>query len=144
VNIDKITNCEDLLAGNAVFTVISGEERYTYHFYAPTHGKNKGKVLARLLTGPSNTHDYNDLGIIDPTTGNIELSGMYAIRDGKVLVPAALARWIAKMAVSKSAVPSGIEIIGSGHCLCCRRLLTVPYPDNPFRLRSLGPICGGK
>lgn len=142
VSHDHLTNLSDLFAGNAVFTVVSGEERYTFHFYAPTNGRHRGRLMARLLTGPNNTADYSDLGVIDPATGELALEGMYAIRGGKVTLPAALARWVAALAFQKANVPDGIEVVASGHCLRCRRLLTVPYPDNPYRLRSLGPECG--
>ncbi len=139
---DLLQSTENLIAGNALFTVQHGEERYTYHFIRPKTGKEEGQLIVRLLTGPNNTQDYTRLGIIDDK-GNLDLD--IGIGQGKEVPNSiALARWLAKLATEKKPTPEGLEIVHAGKCLRCGRTLTVPFPDNPYRPYGLGPECGQK
>ncbi len=144
-----LDTCANLLAGHALFTILHNESgtRFTYHFYAAKTGKCKGVIQARLLTGPQNTSDYTEIGTIDPATGAVTLTGKIGTGEkGKNSVPesVALLRWVAKLAADKSPVPAGLTVHHAGHCLRCGRVLTVPYPANPYRIYGLGPECGGK
>lgn len=135
-----LETCDNLLAGNAIFTAVGGGERYTYHLYTAKTGKLKGVVQVRLLTGPNNVADYTEVGTIDPATGVLTLTG----RQTEKARSTALIRWLVKLAIEKKPVPAGIELHHAGYCLACRRLLTVPYPANPYRVYGLGPECGSK
>lgn len=143
---DLLKTCKYLLAGNARFTVAHPESgaRFTYHVYTAKNGRDKGVTVAKLLTGPNNTADYTRIGIVDVKTGEIELDAN--IGTGKAGVPesAALIRWFCRLAVAGADVPEGLELIHAGCCLACGRTLTVPYPDNPYRIYGLGPDCGAK
>lgn len=145
---DALTTTANLLAGNAKFTVQHDEsgQRFTYWFHAPKTGKNKGVVVAKLLTGSNNDADYTEVGTINPETGELTLTGKVGTGETRDKLPAsvALLRWFAKLAASKATVPAGVTLHHSGHCLRCGRTLTVPYPDNPYRPHGLGPECGSK
>lgn len=142
---DTLATTENLLAGNARFTVQHDEsgKRFTYWFNAPKTGKNKGTIVARLLTGTNNETDYTDVGTIDPATGVLTLTGTGETRD-TLPESVALLRWFAVLAVSKAAVPDGFALYHAGKCLACGRTLTVPFPDNPYRPVGLGPECGSR
>lgn len=141
---DTLSTCENLLAGNANFTILHDEsgERYTYQIARPKTGKNKGKLIARLLTGANNEADYTDLGEIDDN-GDLKLTGR--VGTGKeVPNSVALIRWAVKLATAKQNVPNGLTLHHAGKCLACGRKLTVPFPTNPYRPFGLGPECGAK
>jgi hypothetical protein len=137
-----LESCSNLLAGNAIFTALhdASGERYTYHLYAAKTGKLKGVIQARLLTGPNNCDDYTELGNIDATTGVLTLTG----RTTEAAASVQLVRWLVSLAIAGKPAPAGITLHHAGHCLRCRRLLTVPYPANPYRVFGLGPECGSK
>ena len=143
---DLLNTCKHLLAGHAKFTVQheATGERYTYEFYTAKQGKEKGVCVASLLTGQNNDSDYTRLGVIDTTTGELDLDAKIGSGAAGVPTPAALARWIAKLAFQAQDVPEGLQVIHAGCCLRCGRTLTVPYPDNPYRPYGLGPECGAK
>jgi hypothetical protein len=145
---DTLENCKNLLAGNAKFTVVHNESgtRFTYWFNTPKNGKNKGIIIARLLTGANNETDYSDIGTINPETGEVFLTGKIGTGETKNTLPdsIALLRWIAKLAADKQDCPEGITIHHAGKCLACGRTLTVPFPENPYRKVGLGPECGSK
>jgi len=142
---DLLKTTENLLAGNARFTVVCPEsgERFTYHIHKPKQGRHKGRYLVDLLTGPNNTADYSRLGEVDDK-GNLDLDDKIGTGAAGVPVSAALARWIVALAFKSEPVPAGIEVHHAGCCLRCGRVLTVPYPDNPYRIFGLGPECGAK
>jgi hypothetical protein len=137
-----LEKCDNLMAGNAIFTALHDEsgERYTYHLYVAKTGSEKGIVQVRLLTGPDNVNDYSELGIIDPHSGKLTLTG----RATSSAVSVQLIQWLVSLAIAKQPAPDGVTLHHAGYCLRCRRLLTVPYPDNPYRVFGLGPECGAK
>lgn len=137
-----LESCENLLAGNAIFTALHDESgtRFTYHLYTAKTGKLKGVVQVRLLTGPQNTSDYTEVGHIDATTGVLTLTGKITEKPDSV----ALIRWLVSLAIAGKSAPTGITLHHAGHCLRCGRTLTVPYPANPYRVYGLGPECGSK
>lgn len=145
---DTLETTANLLAGNARFTVQHDEtgKRFTYWFNAPKTGKNKGVIVARLLTGANNEADYTDVGTIDPATGVLTLTGTVGTGETRDTLPesVALLRWFAVLAASKQPVPAGVTLHHAGKCLACGRTLTVPYPDNPYRPVGLGPECGSR
>lgn len=143
-----LTTTSTLLAGNAKFTIVHDEsgERYTYWLNVPKTGKNKGVIVAKLLVNSNNEADYAEIGTINPTTGEITLTGKIGTGATRKEVPTsvALIRWFVKLAIEKKDVPSGVSLHHAGKCLACGRTLTVPYPDNPYRIYGLGPECGSK
>ena len=145
---DCLESTENLLAGNALFTLYcpETEERYTYHVHMPKNGKHKGKTLVQLLVGPINTRDYAEIGEFNAETGEINLTGKIATNPDQKQVPlsVALIRYVLKLAKDKAPVPAGMELHHAGQCLRCGRVLTVPYPANPYRIYGLGPECGSK
>lgn len=143
---DLLKSCEHLTAGNALFTVAHPEtgERYTYRFKRPKQGREKGKLILELLTGPVNTASYSRIGVVAEDGVTVELDAGIGTGKAGVPVSAALARWLVKLAHDKAPVPAGLELHHAGQCLRCGRVLTVPYPDNPYRPYGLGPECGAK
>jgi hypothetical protein len=138
----ELKTCEHLTAGNALFTVLhpASGERYTFHFSRPKQGREKGKLVVNLLTGPHNTADYTRVGVVADDGITLELDG--DICRAGVPVSVALARWLIKLSYDKAPVPAGLEVHHAGKCLRCGRVLTVPYPSNPYRPYGLGPECG--
>ena len=133
-NADLLESTEHLLAGHALFTaVMSEEERYTYSINTPKQGKYKGRTFVRLLTGPNNTNDYQLVGEVQ--NGILQLTG----KMGHGVIPnsVALIRWLVHLANIKSPTPEGLKIYHAGQCLHCGRVLTVPFPDNPYRKLGL-------
>lgn len=144
---DILNTTKYLLAGNAKFTVRhESGERYTYHFRTPKTGKNKGIIIASLLTGSNNDDDFTEVGTLNPENGELTLTGKIGTGESRNTVPTSIAllRWVAVLAVNAEPIPEGLTIHHSGHCLRCGRTLTVPYPDNPYRIHGLGPECGSK
>lgn len=143
---DILQSCENLLAGNALFTVVhpASGERFTYHFKRPKQGREKGQLLVNLLTGPNNTADYSRVGVVAEDGRTLELDAGIGTGQAGVPVSAALARWLVQLAADKRPVPAGLELHHAGQCLRCGRVLTVPYPQNPYRIYGLGPECGAK
>ena len=134
--LETLTN---ILAGNAVFTAVGGGERYTYKLYIAKTGKLKGVVQVRLLTGPNNVDDYEEIGQFD-ANGVLILTGHVSHKPNSV----GFIRWLVALARAGKPIPTGVEIHHAGYCLRCGRLLTVPYPQNPYRIYGLGPECGSK
>ena len=145
---EKLINTKNILAGNAKFSIRHDEtgERYTYWLNVPKIGKNKGVIVAKLLTGQNNEADYTEIGTIDSTTGELTLTGKIGNGETRKEVPTsvALIRWFVKLAIEGKDVPSGVTLHHSGRCLACGRTLTVEYPTNPYRIWGLGPECGSK
>lgn len=137
-----LESCSNLLAGNAIFTALHDAtgERYTYHLYAAKTGKLKDVLQVRLLTGPNNVEDYSEVGTVNPETGVLTLTA----RITEAATSVQLIRWLIKLAIAKQPAPAGVTLHHAGYCLRCRRLLTVPYPANPYRVYGLGPECGAK
>ncbi len=138
----------NLLAGNAKFTILHNEsgKRFTYWIITPKTGKDKGQIIARLLTGSDNNNDYTDIGTIDRSSGELTITGRVGSGETRDSLPESIAliRWFAVLAATDQPIPAGLTLHHAGKCLACGRTLTVPYPANPYRKFGLGPECGSK
>ena len=130
-------------AGNATFTLRSGQERYTYRVRKP---KDTPESLTRygsswfvsLLRGPSNEDDYAYMGVIDN-------KGFHATKNSRMGLEARSWKWFARFFVllaegKDGDVPPTLEFWHESRCGRCGRKLTVPESVES----GLGPECAGR
>jgi len=128
-----------LLAGRAVFTVVNRNtgNRFTFKVtLAEKRANNEPATwFVAALSGPDNQSHYRYLGKI--------WHSQYAPNHHKA--PAdwptqRVASWLLKQVLIGAELPEGVEILHSGRCGRCGRLLTDPESIN----RGLGPECASK
>lgn len=137
---EPLTPWQHAMAGDSIFTLVSRATgaRYTYRirYYV---GKNEQKhFYVSLLRGPDNTRDYTDLGEIY-RDGTVH-STWYARQAGiTASTPAVIAlQWFLRAAQRGDAAKlAQVEIVPSGRCIVCNRLLTVPSSV----CEQIGPKC---
>lgn len=135
----RIADAADALtfveAGHARFTLVSEKtgQRYTYQVNKAKEGDAK---FVSLLTGPSNTDDYNYLGLYDRT------QGMRLTRKSRMTADSAPVKafsWTVRHLVAGK-FPQGLEFWHEGRCCRCGRTLTVPESIE----NGIGPECAKK
>lgn len=127
-----------VLAGKAVFTVVSPRTEARYTFKVSRKEIDGGKVLyfAKVLTGPDNTSDYTFLGTL--------FEGRDYRRSSKSTIgasaPSAVAfAWLIKRLVTGQSL-QGVRVYHEGRCGRCARALTVPSSIES----GFGPECINK
>lgn len=141
----QITDPQAILAfitgGRAVFTVVSKTtgERRTFRVAAPKDAQ-PGDALrfVSLLTGPSNTTDYEYVGLL--TKAGDELVTRTS-RGKAPTQPLNIIGWLVKQAqLAVRGLPNTLdraEFWHEGKCCCCGRRLTVPASIES----GIGPEC---
>lgn len=130
-----------VLAGRAIFTVSNETtgERYTFRIGAKPRRENPAEktYFVSLLAGSDNTSDYRYIGILDPATLEVRITGRSTYRaDSK---PVKVVAWALRHVGASRPFPAGYALRHAGRCGHCGRLLTVPESiDSGF-----GPICLG-
>ena len=129
-----------IFGGKARFTLVSKAtgKRYTYRVAKAKDSDTA--FFASVLTGPSNEHDYEYIGVVKTGGTHSELS---AGRRGNSKHPAfqGLAWTLAQIENSNPlAMPEALEFWHEGRCARCARPLTDPASI----ARGLGPECAGK
>lgn len=137
-----------ITAGRAIFT-ISNEtsgERYTFKVTrkdpdATSQGGQYRQAtvwFVALLTGPDNEADYNYMGLLVPTTGQVRLTR--ASRYLPETKPVKVFNFFIPRIFAGRGLPAGYAVRHEGKCGRCGRTLTVPESiDSGF-----GPECAGK
>ncbi len=147
---------EFVTAGRAVFTVepspayidanaAKGVEVKPWYTYRVNRRDAKGKWpeswYVDLLSGPDNTADYSDLGMLDNRTGQVRMTGRSRFREDSqpvLIVRRVLARlWAGEGAAVEAA---GWKVHHEGRCGRCAHPLTVPSSIES----GFGPECIGK
>ena len=139
-----------MLGGNATFTLVEGDERFTYQVKSAkrdreknwsTGNQDKSKYFVSLLTGPSNTSDYQYMGML-----NQNIDGAYQFgptKASKITSEAKSFQLLTRLwrGVEHACVrPPMIEFWHEGHCCMCGRRLTVPESI----ASGIGPECASK
>lgn len=122
-----------MLAGNAVFTVVSGKTgtRFTYKVRAPEDATNDIRFVS-VLKGPNNETDYGYLGFIK---GGKYVHGVKS-KIGADAPSAKAARWVCQRTVEGQPI-AGVTVFHEGKCGRCGRRLTVPESIES----GFGPEC---
>lgn len=140
----RLTKCSDIeqfiFAGNATFTIVGREKRYTYKikraeetigFISPT------PWFVSVLVGPDNTSNFSYIGIITES----EKTSIRVTKNSRSHpVPLAGLEWILRKILVFSpndCLPEHIEFWHQGRCGRCGRPLTVPESIE----RGIGPEC---
>lgn len=143
-----------MLAGNAIFTVVSKKTgaRFTFKLTRPKpepgkdaahqfyHGRPRRQpVFVAVLSGPANTDDYTYLGQMWEDGEKLT----YAIgKKSRVTADAPsqkAALWVTKL-LNKPELMEQCDIYHAGRCGRCGRMLTVPESIQT----GLGPECAGR
>ena len=136
-----------VLGGRAVFTVevpadaqarSESKPHYTYRVasFQATNGTTLYSVS--LLAGPDNESDYQYLGMLDVSTGNVRTTAKSRFAD--TTAPVKLVRWALAHLWKDAALPNGFKAHHEGRCARCGRTLTTPESVE----RGFGPECFGK
>jgi hypothetical protein len=129
---------EFIRAGNARLTLVSRatQARFTYRVRRAKRAK-RPMWFVDVLSGPSNTDDYQPVGAID-------VAALHPYRGSSPKVqPAAPSvkafAWTYGRLASGKPI-DGVEVWHEGRCGRCGRVLTVPESIE----RGLGPECAGR
>lgn len=128
-----------ITAGRAIFTLQGAEARYTFKVSRsePSDRYPNPAHFVSLLTGPDNTADYTDVGILDLQTGQVRTTAKSSYKpDSK---PVKAFNWVMGR-IWRGAEIAPAAIYHVGRCGRCGRALTVP---SSIQL-GLGPECAGK
>lgn len=137
---------EFVLAGKAIFTVHNANTGNRYTFKVRRKEPRKALVEAlmlrkgiseeaakaaigpsffvNVLTGPDNMSNYTYLGMLNPESGLVRLTGASKFREDSQ--PVVAARWTIRQIWKQNPLQAGVEIMHAGRCCRCTHLLTVP------------------
>jgi len=139
-----------ILGGNSTFTVVNGDERFTYKVKSAAKDRDKNwstgnqdrtTYFVMVLTGPSNESDFQYMGMLKEN-GN----GYYPFfSTAKSRFRQGAPAWDlfdrAWQAVDHGCYwPRTLEFWHEGQCCVCGRKLTVPESI----ASGIGPECAGK
>lgn len=140
-----------VLAGNATFTVVEGDERFTYKVKSNKLDRNAnwstGNVDRSLyfisyLFGPSNESDFAYMGLLRQTMPDnyylCQLTGRSRVTERSPQWQMFARLW--KGIEHACRRPSTMEFWHEGQCCVCGRKLTVPESI----ARGIGPECESK
>jgi len=118
------------------------KSHYTYRvIFREANGKWPESWFVNLLAGPDNLSDYQYLGMLNPETGAVRLTAKS--RMGEKSWPVRLVRRIFACfwaGDDDKIEAAGFEIMHSGRCGRCGRVLTRP---DSIEI-GIGPICRDK
>lgn len=136
-----------ILAGNATFTIVDGDTRFTYKVKSFTADKNKfwstknqdkSVYFVSVLTGPSNESDYQYMGLLKLQPDGDYIFGRTAKSRFEEAAPSMLLFRRAWNAVERGCCwPHALEFWHEGVCCVCGRKLTVPESI----ASGIGPEC---
>ena len=124
-----------VLAGNATFTLQSGEtnEHFTYKMVRDKNNADLYRV--RLLSGDDNTSDYNYVGCYYRSTSHLHLLSIWRTKPSWANPPAI--RAITYFLQHLDNLPRNLYVYHTGRCARCGRLLTTP----DSLISGYGPQC---
>jgi hypothetical protein len=141
-----------MTAGRAIFTLAvpegfqrdHSEVRSHYTFRIVFKEKNDRFPEAwfvNMLSGPDNLSDYTPLGMLNPETGAVRLTRNSRLTDESWPVRLVRRVFAALWAGEDDKIEAaGFELMHSGRCGRCGRLLTTPESIEA----GLGPVCVNK
>jgi hypothetical protein len=134
-----------ILAGDAVFTLVSTETdtRYTFRIQQPKPRGDEdvsNKWFAKLLAGPDNIRDFQYCGMLLRDGGAFKYIVTKAAKLARDTAPQKALAWIAMHLDADRPFPAGLEFWHVGRCGRCGRALTVPASI----ASGLGPVCAAK
>lgn len=137
---------EYFLGGRCYFTVLVGDEDYTFRIQRWGRKLDgEGNVMypeswnAGLLTGPDNREDYTNFARVDQEDGGLRL---YRNSPYKPTTrPVRLLRFVLRKCWAGEELPEEITIQTRARCCRCGRMLTAPKSRNPH-WPLFGPECG--
>ncbi len=134
-----------MLAGDAVFTLVSTEtgKRYTFRIQRPKPRGDEdvsNKWFAKLLAGPDNVRDYQYCGMLLRENGAFKYIVTGAAKLGRETPPQKALAWIELHLNADKPFPAGLEFWHAGRCGQCGKGLTVPLSID----RGFGPSCFAK
>lgn len=131
-----------LLAGNAIFTVVSirTSQRFTFRVKKNKNKKYRATHWIALLKGPDNTRSYTNLGALySRQAGHTYFHNDRATISATAPSARAMA-FVAQQIIGRGHMPDGMEFWHEGCCGRCGRALTVPESI----ASGYGPECIGK
>lgn len=129
-----------ITGGNATFTLVGRETRYTFKINAstPTEKYPLISYFVALLTGPDNTADYTYVGMLDVTAGIVKLTAKSTYRSDSL--PVVALNWALGRLWAGKDLPLPAALVHCGRCGRCGRLLTVPSSV----ISGFGPECSAR
>jgi len=128
-----------VLGGNATFTMVGTNARFTYKVTRkdpePGDRKQTPVYFVGLLSGSDNESDYRYLGVLDPVTGYTRLT-----RNSKFTLDAPSVKaiqWALPKVWANVVMPPSFALYHEGKCGKCGRKLTVPESI----VTGFGPEC---
>ena len=130
-----------ILAGKAIFTLVSHGQRRTYNVSTkPTSDPKTGKEgivsFIGVLSGPDNTSDSGYMAVMFDG-GPVRLSAKSNFNKKSIAYRLFNYAW---EKIRKGQAQDDVEFIGSGKCARCGRLLTTPESV----AMGLGPECASR
>lgn len=123
-----------LLAGKAVFTLVTPTGRWTYKVRRKDLWRGATQTTMYFVSVLSGS-DYAYLGTLNPKSGNVALTMKSPNVNGQ---PQYYQLWTAMYAVFHGeALPANYQLLHEGQCGRCGRALTVPESI----ATGLGPEC---
>ena len=127
--------------GNATFTVesLKSGEHKTFKI---RQGKPNPRFpvpayFVSLLTGSDNENSFSYIGMVNPETGALRLTGASKRNEGSADV--VVFKWVMSHLFTDGIYPNA-KVHHEGKCGCCGRKLTVPESIE----RGIGPECWSK
>jgi len=118
--------------GNAIFTVSSKDEHYTYRISKKKD--ERSPLFIGLLTGPDNEKNYTYMGCL-LNDGTVKLTVNSKFKSDSL--PVLVLEWAIRKVWKKEILPAGYAVQHKGKCCVCGRTLTLPESINA----GIGPSC---
>lgn len=127
-----------VLAGNAVFTLLSRKTQDRFTFRVRQSQDNATMHFVQVLTGPNNTEDYRYLGFM---RRGVYFHGGAKAKIGPDAPSAKAFDWFWRN-LSKGVEMPSLEFYHCGRCGRCARPLTVPQSiETGFGPECIGKVC---
>ena len=122
--------------GKAILTLVGTSNRYTFKVdrVEPTGQYTQPAYFVSLLTGPDNGSDYQYVGLLRVTDGQITLTRKSRMTPEST--PVAAWNWL-MFRIWAGRMPTSGEVWHVGRCARCGRVLTVPASIES----GFGPEC---
>ena len=118
--------------GNATFTFVGKQNRYTYK--VTKLDDNSNRYFVSLLSGSDNNNDYRYMGMLFDNSDKLILTKGSKVTEG---ANSFIAFNYVFQRLVKGLLPQGVEIYHEGRCGKCGRKLTTPESIES----GFGPVC---
>lgn len=129
-----------VFAGNAIFTMANrvNGNRVTFKVTTPKGEKRDSIFFVNVLNGPDNADDYMYVGIVDGKKSRFNLTKKSRVGADSLSFKGF--SWLMDKMLRGGHIPEAMEVLHSGRCGRCGRLLTTPESIKA----GFGPECIGK